>query len=67
MPGQAFAAVKAHLKLGGRELTAPVKGNANGVKFKLNLKPGRDELWAKFTDAEGTPMGAFYAYVTKLD
>lgn len=67
VPGEAFAAVNAHLKLGGKELTAPVKGNAKGVTFKLNLKPGRDELWAKFTDADGTPMGAFYAYVTKLE
>ena len=64
--GGAFAAAKAHLKLGGQELTLPVKPNAKSVTFKLKLKPGRDELWAKFTDAEGTPMGAFYAYVTKL-
>ena len=27
----------------------------------------RDATLAKFTDAEGTPMGAFYAYVTKLE
>ena len=40
---------------------------ANGVTFKLNLKPGRDELWAKFTDEAATPMGAFYAYVTKVE
>ena len=52
--------------MGGQELTLPVKPNAKSVTFKLKLKPGRDELWAKFTDAEGTPMGAFYAYVTKL-
>ena len=64
--GKPFAAAKAHLKLGGQEITLPVKPNAKSVTFKLKLKPGRDELWAKFTDAEGTPMGAFYAYVTKL-
>jgi len=58
--------VKAHLKLGGQELTLPVKPNAKSATFKLKLKPGRDELWAKFTDADGVPMGAFYAYVTKL-
>ena len=66
IPGKTFAAVKAHLKLGGEELTLPVKEGAKSVTFKLNLKPGRDELWAKFTDAAGTPMGAFYAYVTHL-
>jgi arylsulfatase B len=65
-PGKPFAAVKAHLKLGGQELTLPVKEGAKSVTFKLKLKPGRDELWAKFTDADGVPMGAFYAYVTKL-
>ena len=66
VPGKPFAAVKAHLKLGGQELTLPLKPNARSITFKLKLKPGRDELWAKFTDAEGTPMGAFYAYVTKV-
>lgn len=65
-PGVAFAAVKAHLKLGGKEQVKAVNGNAAGVKFTVDLKPGRDELWAKFTDAEGTPMGAFYAYVKKV-
>ena len=66
-PGKPFAAVKAHLKLGGQELTLPVKRNAKSVTFKLKLKPGRDELWAKFTNAEGVPMGAFYSYVTKIE
>ena len=65
-PGQPFAAANAHLKLGGKELTLPVKEGAKSVTFRLNLKPGRDELWAKFTDEAGTPMGAFYAYVTQL-
>ena len=64
-PGKSFAAVKAHLKLAGQEFTLPVKPNDKSVTFKLKLKPGRDELWAKFTDTEGVPMGAFYAYVTK--
>ena len=65
-PGQPFAAANAHLKLGGKELTLPVKEGAKSVTFRLKLKPGRDELWAKFTDEAGTPMGAFYAYVTQL-
>ena len=65
--GKPFAAVKAHLKLGGKELTLPVKKTDKGVTFVISLKEGRDELWAKFTDASGTAMGAFYAYVTKHD
>ena len=64
--GKPFAAVKAHLKLGGKELVLPVKESDEGITFKIKLKEGRDELWAKFTDSTGTPMGAFYAYVTKL-
>jgi arylsulfatase A-like enzyme len=66
IPGKSFGAVKAHLKLGGLELTLPVKQGAKSVTFKLKLKPGRGELWAKFTDTAGVPMGAFYAYVTKV-
>ena len=67
MPGKPFAAVKAHLKLGGKELVLPVKKTDKSVTFAISLEKGRDELWAKFTDASGTAMGAFYAYVTKND
>jgi hypothetical protein len=67
VPGKSFGAVQAHLKLGGQQLTLPVKPGAQGVTFKLDLKPGRDQLWAKFSDAKGIPMGAFYAYVTKIE
>ena len=67
VPGKPFAAVKAHLKLGGKELVLPVKETDKGVTFTISLEKGRDELWAKFTDASGTAMGAFYAYVTKND
>ena len=66
MPGKSFAAVKAHLKLGRKELTLPVAPGAKSVTFKLKLKPGRDELWAKFSNAAGVSMGAFYAYVAKV-
>ena len=67
VPGKFFGATKAHLKLGGKEFTLPVKPGDKSVTFKLKLKPGRDELWAKFTDADNVPMGAFYAYVTKKE
>ena len=67
VPGKPFAAVKAHLKLGGQELTLPVNPGDKAVTFKLKLKPGRDELWVKFSDKAGVPMGAFYAYVTKVE
>jgi arylsulfatase A-like enzyme len=66
VPGKPFAAVRAQLKLGGKELSETVQTGDQSVTFKLKLQPGRDELWAKFIDAEGTPMGAFYAYVHKV-
>lgn len=64
-PGKAFPAVKALLKLGGQSLEKPVAAGDRSVTFRLRLKPGNDELWAKFADADGNEMGAFYAYVNK--
>ena len=64
--GKPFAAVKAELKFGGKTLTVPVKPGDKKVAFRLKLKPGRDELWSKFFDAEGNRIGAYYAYVRKL-
>ena len=66
VPGQSFAASSAMLQLGGRTLEKPLDPDDAKVTFQLNLEPGTDELWAKFKDAEGTEMGAFYAYVRKL-
>ena len=66
VPGKPFRAVQAYLKLAGKELIQPIKSTDRSVLFRLRLKPGRDELWAKFIDAEGIPMGAFYAYVSKV-
>jgi len=65
-PGKPFAVVKAELKLGGQTLTVPVKPGDKGVTFSLQLKPGRDELWTKFIDAQGNRIGAYYAYVRRL-
>jgi len=43
------------------------KGRRQKRDFQAQAKARRcDELWTKFTDATGTPMGAFYAYVTKV-
>ena len=64
--GKAFPAVKAHLKLGGKELEQEIPEGATNVKFRLPLKPGNDELWARFTDRKGNECGAYYAYVRKL-
>jgi len=65
-PGKPFAAVKAELKFGGKTLTVPVKATDKKATFRLKLKPGRDELWTKFYDADGKRIGAYYAYVRKL-
>ena len=66
VPGKPFRAVQAYLKLAGKELIQPIKSTDRSVLFRLRLKPGRDELWAKFIDADGIPMGAFYVYVSKV-
>jgi arylsulfatase A-like enzyme len=64
-PGRAIEITKAHLKLGGEELTKPVKKGDKSATFDIHLEPGQDELWAKFTGPGGNEVGAFYAYVTK--
>ncbi|MCS1409789.1 MAG: Arylsulfatase [Verrucomicrobia subdivision 3 bacterium] len=65
VPGKAFPAVSASLVLGGQALEKAVHTGDTAVTFRLPLRPGKDELWAKFKDAEGNEMGAFYAYVRK--
>ncbi len=65
VPGKAFPATAALLTLDGRTLEKPVKAGDTAVTFRLPLRPGKDELWAKFKDVDGNEMGAFYAYVRK--
>ena len=64
-PGKAFPAVEATLKLGGQSMSKRIAEGDSSVTFQLQLEPGNDELWAKFVDAAGQEMGAFYAYVRK--
>ncbi len=66
VPGKAFAATKAHLKLGGVTQSLALDPGDTHVTFKLALEQGKDELWGSFTDAKNQSMGAFYAYVRKL-
>jgi arylsulfatase B len=65
-PGRALAVDTAHLEVGGQVLSKPIPKGAKGVKFKVPLKPGQDELWASFTGPNDYKVGAFYAYVKKL-
>jgi arylsulfatase A-like enzyme len=64
--GKSFSAVRAHLTLGGNELTTNLKAGATNAKFRVKLEAGNDEMWAKFSDKDGNKCGAYYAYVTKL-
>ncbi len=66
VPGRAFSAVKAHLKIGGQERFLPIGKEDRSVTFQVHLEKGKDELWTKFSDASGNEMGAFYAYVNKI-
>jgi arylsulfatase B len=65
-PGIAFPAVKASLKVGGKEQVVALKKGATHATFNVTLEKGTDELWGKFIAADGDSMGSFYAYVTKL-
>ncbi|MCF7849461.1 MAG: discoidin domain-containing protein [Kiritimatiellales bacterium] len=66
-PGVGFAAVKATLTIGDRELTAPVDGQMKAAVFQTELTPGPQRLSARFYDAEGRSLDAFYVYVSKSD
>ncbi len=67
VPGVAFPAVKASLKLGGMHLEMDVAAEASSVSFRLPLQAGSDRLVGRFHDEEGNAMGAYYAYVKLLE
>jgi len=64
-PGRAFDVVKASVELGDAKAEADVPAGAKSVTLKLDLPKGPNKLWAKFYRADGSEMGAYYAYVTK--
>ncbi len=67
VPGRALGIVRARLDIAGQSLEKPVAAGSKEVVFTLPLKAGLSELQARFYTSEDEPIGAFYAYVTRLD
>jgi arylsulfatase B len=65
-PGQAFAARKASIQIGGRSAFSVVEPAAKEVVFKLKLRTGVTRLSTRFQTADGQEIGGYYAYVKKL-
>jgi hypothetical protein len=65
-PGVAISAVKARIRAGARDQTAPIDGNQPAAVFDLNLEAGPLDLQTWFIDASDAARGAYYVYVTRL-
>ena len=64
-PGTGFPAAWARLSIGEQHVTKAVKENDAGVTFRVKLPQGSQRLSARFIDAKGRSLDAFYVYVTK--
>lgn len=67
-PGKGFDAKSATLTIGDihQEKDIAAAGNIPAVTFELDLKAGDTQLSGTFINSEGTELGAYYAYVTRL-
>ena len=54
------------LTIGGKEYKQSVPADAKGIKFKVTLEEGADELFGKFILDDGSQIGTYFAYVNKL-
>jgi hypothetical protein len=66
-PGKAVPIVRASIHIGGQQAESPVRPGAKEVVFRLQLKAGTSHLTARFHLANGDQIGAYYAYVEKLE
>ncbi len=67
IPGQALPIVRARVEIGGQTAERPVKANAKEVVFRLHLPAGISSFCARFRAATGQEIGAYYAYVKRLE
>jgi arylsulfatase A-like enzyme len=64
-PGVAIPAVRAALRIDGREIESlPVEQGDSQVIFRVALAAGSHQLSPVFVDAEGHEVGAYYTIVT---
>lgn len=65
--GIAFPAVNARIRITGSNLKKSVAPGVDFVRFTTKLDAGIAELVAKFTDAQGNEVGAYYVNVNRID
>ncbi|MFP4340221.1 MAG: arylsulfatase [Cyclobacteriaceae bacterium] len=63
--GKILPIIKAGIRLGGQEISAPVEDEQAGVTFDVNLAAGPVELTSWYKDAEGHEYGGYYVYITR--
>ncbi|MCF7848672.1 MAG: sulfatase-like hydrolase/transferase [Kiritimatiellales bacterium] len=65
--GIGFPAIKANLAIGDQLLTTSVDKQTKAAVFQTKLTAGSYRLSARFHDAEGRSLDAFYVYVSESD
>lgn len=65
-PGSAIGAIKARLKIGGRDETKPLRAEDRAAVFEVDLPPGPARLETWFYSSGGAERGAYYVYVEHL-
>ena len=64
--GVAFPAVKAEFRIGDYHQTVRVDADMKAVSVRAPLAAGSHRLSARFFDAQGRSLDAFYVYVSKV-
>ena len=66
-PGKALAITKASVRIGRHEAEQAVQPGAKEAVFKMRLQAGVTQLHTRFHTREGQALGAYYAYVERLN
>ncbi len=66
-PGKALPIVRASIEIDGQSAQQDVVPGSKEAVFKLRLKKGLSNFTATFHMADGKTIGAYYAYVKRLD
>ena len=66
-PGRQFNLDRATVSIADQELSVDFEPDALEAVLTMNLPAGKTRLTAKFHAEDGTSVGAYYAYVKKLD
>ena len=66
IPGKAVPITRASIQIAGKTAEMPVPAGAKEAVFQLRLPAGRTRFVARFHTVDGTEIGAYYAYVTRI-